>query len=47
MPEVAELKGARCTEIFQEKGSGAKTDRKQLAHDIDRLTKATSVVTAR
>jgi DNA invertase Pin-like site-specific DNA recombinase len=35
--QVAELKAAGCTQIFQEKISGAKTDRKQLARLIDRL----------
>jgi hypothetical protein len=46
--QVAELKGARCTEIFQEKVSGAKTDRKQLARVIDRLDEGDIlVVTAR
>jgi DNA invertase Pin-like site-specific DNA recombinase len=35
--QVAELKDAACTEIFQEKVSGAKSDRKQLARLIDRL----------
>jgi DNA invertase Pin-like site-specific DNA recombinase len=35
--QVAELKAAGCTEIFQEKISGAKTDRKQLARLIARL----------
>ena len=37
--QVAELKAAGCTEIFQEKISGAKTDRKQLAKLIGRLGK--------
>jgi DNA invertase Pin-like site-specific DNA recombinase len=32
--QVAELKGAGCTEIFQERISGAKADRKQLARAI-------------
>ncbi len=36
--QVAELKGAGCAEIFQEKVSGAKSDRKQLARVIDRLS---------
>jgi DNA invertase Pin-like site-specific DNA recombinase len=35
--QVAELKAAGCTEIFQEKVSGAKSDRKQLARAVDRL----------
>jgi DNA invertase Pin-like site-specific DNA recombinase len=35
--QVAELKLAGCTEIFQEKVSGAKSDRKQLARLIGRL----------
>jgi DNA invertase Pin-like site-specific DNA recombinase len=35
--QVAELKAAGCTEIFQEKVSGAKSDRKQLARLIARL----------
>src|SRR3981189_3028892 len=35
--QVAELKAAGCTEIFQEKISGAKSDRKQLARLIARL----------
>jgi DNA invertase Pin-like site-specific DNA recombinase len=37
--QVAELKAAGCTEIFQEKISGAKADRKQLAKVIGRLGK--------
>ncbi|MFY9957738.1 recombinase family protein [Bradyrhizobium sp.] len=35
--QVAELKAAGCSEIFQEKISGAKSDRKQLARLIGRL----------
>src|SRR5258705_4522759 len=35
--QVAELKAAGCTEIFQEKISGAKSDRKRLARIIARL----------
>lgn len=35
--QVAELKAAGCTEIFQEKESCARTDRKQLAPLISRL----------
>lgn len=35
--QVAELKAAGCTEVFQEKVSGAKSDRKQLARVIARL----------
>lgn len=35
--QVAELKAAGCTEVFQEKIGGAKSDRKQLARLIDRL----------
>src|SRR3981189_3894911 len=35
--QVAELKAAGCTEIFQEKISGGKSDRKQLARLIARL----------
>jgi DNA invertase Pin-like site-specific DNA recombinase len=35
--QVAELKAAGCTQIFQEKVSGAKSDRKQLARLIGRL----------
>jgi DNA invertase Pin-like site-specific DNA recombinase len=35
--QIAELKAAGCTEIFQEKISGAKSDRKQLSRLISRL----------
>jgi DNA invertase Pin-like site-specific DNA recombinase len=35
--QVAELKAAGCTEIFQEKVSGAKSDRKQLTKLLARL----------
>jgi DNA invertase Pin-like site-specific DNA recombinase len=37
--QVAELKAAGCTEVFQEKESGAKSDRKQLTRLIARLDK--------
>ena len=45
--QVAELKAADCTEIFQEKISGAKTDRKQLAKLIGRLGKGDVLVVTR
>jgi len=45
--QVAELKAAGCTEIFQEKVSGAKTDRKQLARLIGRLDKDDVMVVTR
>jgi DNA invertase Pin-like site-specific DNA recombinase len=35
--QVAELKAAGCVEIFQEKVSGAKTDRRQLARAVASL----------
>src|SRR6478736_8148731 len=45
--QVAELKAAGCTEIFQEKISGAKSDRKQLARLIARLDKGDVLVVTR
>jgi DNA invertase Pin-like site-specific DNA recombinase len=45
--QVAELKAAGCTEIFQEKISGAKADRKQLARLIARLGKDDVLVVTR
>jgi len=45
--QVAELKAAGCTQIFQEKVSGAKADRKQLARLIARLDKGDVLVVTR
>jgi DNA invertase Pin-like site-specific DNA recombinase len=46
--QVAELKAAGCTEIFQEKRpAGAKSDRKQLARLIGRLDKDDVLVVTR
>jgi len=45
--QVAELKAAGCTEIFQEKISGAKADRKQLARLIARLDEGDVLVVTR
>src|SRR5882724_2834368 len=45
--QVAELKAAGCTEIFQEKISGARADRKQLARLIGRLGKDDVLVVTR
>jgi DNA invertase Pin-like site-specific DNA recombinase len=45
--QVTELKEAGCTEIFQEKVSGAKSDRKQLTRVIDRLVKGDVLVVTR
>jgi DNA invertase Pin-like site-specific DNA recombinase len=45
--QVAELKAAGCTEIFQEKVSGAKSDRKQLTRLIARLDKGDVLVVTR
>jgi DNA invertase Pin-like site-specific DNA recombinase len=44
--QVAELKAAGCTEIFQEKISGAKSDRKQLARLVGRLGRDDVLVVA-
>jgi DNA invertase Pin-like site-specific DNA recombinase len=45
--QVAELKAAGCTQIFQEKISGAKTDRKQLARLIDQLAESDVLLVTR
>src|SRR6187455_588814 len=45
--QVAELKAAGCTEIFQEKISGARADRKQLARFLGRLGKGDVLVVTR
>ena len=45
--QVAELRDAGCTEIFQEKVSGAKSDRKQLARAIESLGKGDVLVVTR
>jgi len=45
--QVAELKAAGCTEIFQEKISGAKSDRKQLVRLIARLGKGDVLMVTR
>src|SRR5580765_7717501 len=45
--QVAELKAAGCTEVFQEKISGAKADRKQLARAIARLDEGDVLVVTR
>jgi len=45
--QVAELKTANCNRIFQEKISGARTDRKQLARLIAGLDKADVLVVTR
>src|SRR5882757_10535391 len=45
--QVAELKAAGCIEIFQEKISGAKSDRKQLARAIARLDEGDVLVVTR
>ena len=44
---VAELKVAGCVKIFQEKVSGAKSDRKQLARVIARLDEGDVLVVTR
>ncbi len=45
--QLAELKGAGCVEIFQEKVSGAKSDRKQLARAIARLDEGDVLIVTR
>jgi DNA invertase Pin-like site-specific DNA recombinase len=45
--QIAELKAAGCAEIFQEKVSGARSDRKQLARVIDRLGERDVLVVTR
>lgn len=45
--QVAELKAAGCTVIFQEKVSGAKSNRKELARVIDRLDDGDVLVVSR
>src|SRR5258705_10149228 len=45
--QVAELKAAGCNELYREKISGAKTDRKQLARLIGRLDKGDALVVTR
>src|ERR1700692_1585620 len=45
--QLAELKSAKCEKIFQEKISGARTDRKQLAKLMALLTKDDVLVVTR
>jgi DNA invertase Pin-like site-specific DNA recombinase len=45
--QIAELKAAGCIEIFQEKVSGAKSDRKQLSRLIGRLGRGDVLVVTR
>jgi DNA invertase Pin-like site-specific DNA recombinase len=45
--QIAELKAAGCIEIYREKVSGAKTDRKELARLIGRLDKGDVLVVTR
>ena len=45
--QVAELKAAGCTEVFQEKVSGAKTDRAQLSRLLSRLAEGDVLVVTR
>jgi DNA invertase Pin-like site-specific DNA recombinase len=45
--QVSELKGAGCTSVFQEKVSGARSDRKQLARLIAGLDKDDVLVVTR
>src|SRR4030088_1976505 len=45
--QLAELKGAKCEKIFQEKVSGARSDRKQLARLMALLAKDDVLVVTR
>ena len=45
--QIAELKAANCQKIFQEKASGAKSDRKQLARLMASLEEGDVVVVTR
>ena len=45
--QVAELRAAKCAKIFQEKVSGARSDRKQLARVMAVLTKGDVLVVTR
>src|ERR1019366_4605908 len=45
--QLAELKGAKCEKIFQEKISGARSDRKQLTRLIAILAKGDVLVVTR
>src|SRR5258708_39245235 len=45
--QLAELKAAKCAKIFQEKISGARSDRKQLARLMAALTKDDVLVVTR
>jgi DNA invertase Pin-like site-specific DNA recombinase len=45
--QLAELKAAKCAKIFQEKTSGARSDRKQLARLMAALTKSDVLVVTR
>src|ERR1700691_6784783 len=45
--QLAELKAAKCEKIFQEKISGARSDRKQLARLVAVLAKGDALVVTR
>ena len=45
--QVSELKAAGCVEIFQEKISGAKSDRKQLVRAIARVDEGNVLIVTR
>src|SRR3954449_10205341 len=45
--QLAELKAAKCTKVFQEKVSGARSDRKQLARLMAVLAKGDVLVVTR